>query len=136
GSSRRGMGVAPRRLRAGASASRRGRSPICASGGGAGGGGPAGRAGGGGGRALRGGAARRSARVAGPRDGRADRAVGTMARRARTASLEHREIPRTRYSRRDQEVGAMTQKEVLDELKGLVVERLKFDPRRAAEMTL
>jgi len=30
----------------------------------------------------------------------------------------------------------MTQKEVLDELKGLVVERLKFDPRRAAEMTL
>src|SRR5215467_1815720 len=30
----------------------------------------------------------------------------------------------------------MTQKEVLDELKGLIVERLKFDPRRAAEMTL
>jgi len=30
----------------------------------------------------------------------------------------------------------MTQKEVLDELKGLVVERLRFDPRRAAEMTL
>ena len=30
----------------------------------------------------------------------------------------------------------MTQKEVLDELKGLVVERLKFDPRRAADMTL
>ena len=29
----------------------------------------------------------------------------------------------------------MTQKEVLDELKALVVERLKFDPRRAAEMT-
>ena len=28
----------------------------------------------------------------------------------------------------------MTQKEVLDELKGLVVERLKFDPRRAAEV--
>lgn len=30
----------------------------------------------------------------------------------------------------------MTQKDVLDELKGLVVERLKFDPSRAAEMTL
>jgi acyl carrier protein len=30
----------------------------------------------------------------------------------------------------------MTQKEILDELKGIVVERLKFDPRRAAEMTL
>src|SRR4029453_2406725 len=29
----------------------------------------------------------------------------------------------------------MTQKEVLDELKALIVERLKFDPRRAAEMT-
>jgi acyl carrier protein len=29
----------------------------------------------------------------------------------------------------------MTQKEILDELKELVVERLKFDPRRAAEMT-
>jgi acyl carrier protein len=29
----------------------------------------------------------------------------------------------------------MTQKEVLDELKVLIVERLKFDPRRAAEMT-
>jgi acyl carrier protein len=30
----------------------------------------------------------------------------------------------------------MTQKEVLDELKAIMVERLKFDPRRAAEMTL
>ena len=30
----------------------------------------------------------------------------------------------------------MTQKEVLDELKTIVVERLRFDPRRAAEMTL
>ncbi len=30
----------------------------------------------------------------------------------------------------------MTQKEVLDELKTIVVERLKFDPRRAADMTL
>ena len=30
----------------------------------------------------------------------------------------------------------MTPKEVLDELKTLVVERLRFDPRRAAEMTL
>ncbi len=30
----------------------------------------------------------------------------------------------------------MTPKEVLDELKTLVVERLKFDPRRAASMTL
>ncbi len=30
----------------------------------------------------------------------------------------------------------MTQKEVLDELKTVVVERLRFDPRRAAEMTL
>lgn len=30
----------------------------------------------------------------------------------------------------------MTQKEVLDELKGIVVERLRFDPRRAADMTL
>jgi acyl carrier protein len=30
----------------------------------------------------------------------------------------------------------MTQKEVLDELKVIVVERLRFDPRRAAEMTL
>ena len=29
----------------------------------------------------------------------------------------------------------MTQKEILDELKSLIVERLKFDPRRAAEMT-
>ena len=29
----------------------------------------------------------------------------------------------------------MTQKEILDELKALIVERLKFDPRRAAEMT-
>ena len=39
-------------------------------------------------------------------------------------------------ARRETEVVSMTQKEVLDELKGLVVERLKFDPRRAAEMTL
>jgi acyl carrier protein len=30
----------------------------------------------------------------------------------------------------------MTQKEVLDELKLIVVERLRFDPLRAAEMTL
>jgi acyl carrier protein len=30
----------------------------------------------------------------------------------------------------------MTRKEILDELKALVVERLKFDPRRAAELTL
>jgi acyl carrier protein len=30
----------------------------------------------------------------------------------------------------------VTQKEVLDELKAIVVERLRFDPRRAAEMTL
>ena len=30
----------------------------------------------------------------------------------------------------------MTQKEVLDELKAIVVERLRFYPRRAAEMTL
>ncbi len=30
----------------------------------------------------------------------------------------------------------MTQKEVLDDLKAIVVERLRFDPRRAAEMTL
>jgi acyl carrier protein len=30
----------------------------------------------------------------------------------------------------------MTQKEVLDELKTIVVERLRFDPLRAAEMTL
>jgi acyl carrier protein len=30
----------------------------------------------------------------------------------------------------------MTQKEVLDELKTMVVERLRFDPSRAAEMTL
>ena len=30
----------------------------------------------------------------------------------------------------------MTQKEVLDDLKTIVVERLRFDPRRAAEMTL
>jgi acyl carrier protein len=29
----------------------------------------------------------------------------------------------------------MTQKEVLDELKALIVERLKFDPRRAAELS-
>ena len=29
----------------------------------------------------------------------------------------------------------MTQKEILDDLKALIVERLKFDPRRAAEMT-
>lgn len=29
----------------------------------------------------------------------------------------------------------MTQKEVVDELKALIVERLKFDPRRAAEMS-
>ena len=29
----------------------------------------------------------------------------------------------------------MTQMEVLEELKGLIVERLKFDPRRAADMT-
>lgn len=29
----------------------------------------------------------------------------------------------------------MTQKEVLDELKTIVVERLRFDPSRAAEMT-
>ncbi len=29
----------------------------------------------------------------------------------------------------------MTQKEVLDELKAIIVERLRFDPRRAAEMT-
>jgi acyl carrier protein len=30
----------------------------------------------------------------------------------------------------------VTQKEVLDELKVIAVERLRFDPRRAAEMTL
>jgi acyl carrier protein len=30
----------------------------------------------------------------------------------------------------------MTQKEILDELKGILVERLRFDPRRAADMTL
>ena len=30
----------------------------------------------------------------------------------------------------------MTQKEVLDELRAIVVERLRFDPLRAAEMTL
>jgi acyl carrier protein len=30
----------------------------------------------------------------------------------------------------------MTQKEVLDELKTIVVERLRFDQRRAADMTL
>jgi acyl carrier protein len=30
----------------------------------------------------------------------------------------------------------MTEKEILDELKAIIVERLKFDPRRAAEMTL
>jgi acyl carrier protein len=30
----------------------------------------------------------------------------------------------------------MTQHEVLDALRGIVVERLKFDPDRAAEMTL
>ena len=30
----------------------------------------------------------------------------------------------------------MTQKEILDELKVVVVERLRFDPLRAAEMTL
>ena len=30
----------------------------------------------------------------------------------------------------------MTQKEIVDELKTIVVERLKFDPRRAADMTL
>ena len=30
----------------------------------------------------------------------------------------------------------LTQKEVLDELKAIVVERLRFDPRRAADMTL
>jgi acyl carrier protein len=30
----------------------------------------------------------------------------------------------------------MTQKEILDELKAIVVERLRFDPLRAAEMTL
>ena len=29
----------------------------------------------------------------------------------------------------------MTQKEIVDELKALIVERLKFDPRRAAEMS-
>jgi len=29
----------------------------------------------------------------------------------------------------------VTQKEILDELRTLIVERLKFDPRRAAEMT-
>ena len=29
----------------------------------------------------------------------------------------------------------MTQKEVLDELKAIIVQRLRFDPRRAAEMT-
>ena len=30
----------------------------------------------------------------------------------------------------------MTEKEVVEELKIIVVERLRFDPRRAAEMTL
>jgi acyl carrier protein len=30
----------------------------------------------------------------------------------------------------------MTQKEILDELKAIVVERLRFDPLRASEMTL
>lgn len=30
----------------------------------------------------------------------------------------------------------MTQKEVLDELKVILVERLRFDPRRAADLTL
>jgi len=30
----------------------------------------------------------------------------------------------------------MTQEEVIEELKAIVVERLRFDPKRAAEMTL
>ena len=30
----------------------------------------------------------------------------------------------------------MTQKEILDELKTILVERLRFDPRRTADMTL
>jgi acyl carrier protein len=30
----------------------------------------------------------------------------------------------------------MTQKEIVDELKTILVERLKFDPRRAAELTM
>jgi acyl carrier protein len=30
----------------------------------------------------------------------------------------------------------MTQKEILDELKTILVERLRFDPRRAADLTL
>ena len=30
----------------------------------------------------------------------------------------------------------MTQEEVVEELRAIVVERLRFDPRRAAEMTL
>jgi acyl carrier protein len=47
-----------------------------------------------------------------------------------------RRNPTRAAARRETEVVSMTQKEVLDELKGLVVERLKFDPRRAAEMTL
>src|SRR5512147_55277 len=32
--------------------------------------------------------------------------------------------------------GSMTQEEVLDGLRAIIVERLRFEPRRAAEMTL
>src|SRR6059036_3322182 len=57
----------------------------------------------------------------------AARAGGRLARRGGAAGME-----RGPHSGD----GRMTQKEVLDELKAIAVERLRFDPRRAAEMTL
>ena len=75
--------------------------------------------------------------VTGAREGRRDRSscrdAGGVSRRGSGGA---RKIPTHAAARRETEVVSMTQKEVLDELKGLVVERLKFDPRRAAEMTL
>ena len=100
-------------------------------------------------------AGRGSARAAGPTVAHGDagtgieRRLGEMlgvraARRARdlAASGKRRRSPAARALARrggrshHHERRRMTQKEVLDELKAIVVERLRFDPRRAADMTL
>jgi len=57
-----------------------------------------------------------------------------LARRDRAARVDRSDAAAA--AGRDPTGGAVTQKEVLDELKTIVVERLRFDPRRAAEMTL
>src|SRR5262249_58597065 len=78
---------------------------------------------------------------------RAARTGWCVARREGPTGLERDPADLERTGRRISERGAtllrasweawpMTQKEILDELKEIVVERLRFDPSRAAEMTL